>query len=140
MKQLDKLNINRIQIWVIYILIILNIIAFILLSDKIYFGLDLTKGKRFSISKPTVELIRKVNKENPLIIQYYYNDKFKEHSAMTAIAQYVEDILNEYDRASRGSVEVIIKELSYEKDAALIDDLEKMGIIQFPLSEREDRK
>lgn len=137
MKELDKLNIKKIQIWAIYILIILNIIAFILLSDKIYFRLDLTKGNRFSVSKPTVELIRKINKENPLIIQYYYNDKFKQHSGMAPVAQYVEDILNEYDRSSRGSVEVIIKELSYEKDAALIDDLEKMGIMQFPLSERE---
>lgn len=137
MKELDKQDINRIQIWVIYILIFLNIIAFILLSDKIYFRLDLTKGKKYSISKPTIELIRKINKETPLIIQYYYNDKFKEHSAMAAIAQYVEDILSEYDRASRGSVEVVIKELSYEKDPELIDNLEKMGIMQFPLSERE---
>ena len=137
MKKLDKQDTNRIQIWGIYILIILNIITFILLSDKIYFRIDMTEGKKFSISKPTKELLKKINKEKPLIIEYYYNDKFKEHSAMALIAQYVEDILNEYKRISKGSVDVIIKTLSYDNDAALISDLENVGITPFPLSERE---
>lgn len=137
MIKLDKSDTNRIQIWLIYIFIILNIIAFILLSDKIYFRLDLTNGKKFSVSKPTKELLRKINKENPLIIEYYYNDKVKEHSAMSSVLQYVEDILNEYKRSSKGSTEVIIKQLSYEKDGALIDDLEQIGISSFPLSERQ---
>ena len=137
MIKLDKQDTNRIQIWGIYILIILNIITFILLSDKIYFRFDMTEGKKFSISKPTVELLKKINKEKPLIIEYYYNDKFKEHSAMALIAQYVEDILNEYKRLSKGSVDVIIKTISYENDAALISDLEKIGISPFPLSEQE---
>lgn len=137
MEKIDKQDINRIQIWGIYILIILNIIAFILLSDKIYFRFDMTEGKKFSISKPTVELLKKIDKEKPLIIEYYYNDKFKEHSAMALIAQYVEDILNEYKRISKGSIDVIIKTISYENDAALISDLEKIGITPFPLSEQE---
>ena len=137
MIKLDKQDTNRIQIWGIYILIILNIIAFILLSDKIYFRLDMTEGKKFSISKPTKELLKKINKVKPLIFEYYYNDKFKEHSAMALIAQYVEDILNEYKRISKGTVDVIIKTISYDKDAALISDLENIGITPFPLSERE---
>ena len=137
MKKLDKQDTNRIQIWGIYILIILNIIAFILLSDKIYFRFDMTEGKKFSISNPTVKLLKKINKEKPLIIEYYYNDKFKEHSAMSLVAQYIEDILNEYKRVSNGVVDVIIEQLSYEKNAALISDLENIGITPFPLSERE---
>ena len=111
MKKIDKQDTNRMQIWIIYILIILNIIAFILLSDKIYFRFDMTEGKKFSISNPTKELLKKINKEKPLIIEYYYNDKFKEHSAMSLIAQYIEDILNEYKRISNGSIDIIIKTL-----------------------------
>ena len=137
MNNLDKTEIKRLQNWAVFGLIILNLIAFVFVSDKIYFRLDMTQGKKYSISKPTVELLKKL--DNEMIIEYYYNDKFKAHTEMAPVVQYVEDILNEYERASKKHLNVLVKELSYDNpnDAEKIADLEGVGINPVPLQERQ---
>ncbi len=131
----ENLTIKKIESWVLFILILLNIIVFILISNKLYFRFDLTEGQRYSISKPTRELLKKL--ENNLVIEYFYNNKCKDIKEMAQIVQYVEDLLKEYENAGNGLVNVVIKELSYEKsnDMALIAELEQKGIKPFELSE-----
>ena len=121
--------------WIIFGIIIVNIIAFMILTNSIYLRLDMTKNKNYSISKPTVELLKKL--DSKMTIEYYYNDKFKENNEMGLIAQYVEDILGEYERAGRGNVSVIIKQLDLDKDAEKVDELKKQGIQAIPLSQRQ---
>ena len=124
--------------WIILGVIIINIIAFMILTNYIYLRLDMTRNKNYSISKPTVDLLKKL--DSKLTIEYYYNDKFKENSEMGKIEQYVEDILGEYERAGRGNVSVIVKELNFDKDAEKIDELAKQGIQPIPLSQRQKAK
>ena len=125
---------KRIRSWAIYILIILNIIAFILISSKIYFRIDATQGKKYSISKPTVDLLKKL--DNTLVIEYYYNDKAKEVKQIAQIIQYIEDILQEYENNSGGKLNKIVRQLSYEKDQATIDEIQSLGIQSVPLIQR----
>ena len=59
MNNLDKTEIKRLQNWAVFGLIILNLIAFVFVSDKIYFRFDMTEGKKYSISRPTINLLKK---------------------------------------------------------------------------------
>jgi len=135
MKNNDKLTNKKVQSWIIFGLAILNIVAFIVLSNKLYFRIDMTEGQKYSISKATKDLLKKL--DNNLILEYYYNDKSKEVKEVAQVIQYVEDMLKEYENAGKGLVNVVIKELSYEKpkDQALIAEIEQKGIQQFALSE-----
>ncbi len=113
-------------------IVILLIIIFVV-SKFFYFRFDLTEGKKFSISKPTVELVKKIN--NKLIIKYYYNDNCREHVGMSKVVQYINDLLKEYKNYSRGYVEVISEELSTQKDREKLDELETKGLKYKSLSE-----
>lgn len=136
MSKIDSLKIKNFQSWVITILIIANIIAAVFLSNRLYFRFDLTEGQKYSISKPTIDMLKKL--DNTMIIEYYYNDKCKEHAQMAQIVQYIEDMLKEYENYSKGYVNVIVTQLSYEKNPDVIADLEKQGIQPFSLSERQE--
>ncbi|HOJ64078.1 MAG TPA: GldG family protein [Spirochaetota bacterium] len=131
----DDLVVKKIESWIIFILILLNILLFIFISNRLYFRFDLTEGQRYSISPPTKNLLKKL--DNTLVIEYFYNNKCKEIKEMAQVVQYIEDILKEYENAGNGLVNIVIKELSYEKanDLALISELEQKGIKPFALSE-----
>ncbi|MBN2547418.1 MAG: GldG family protein [Spirochaetes bacterium] len=133
MKYKDITKIKKIQTWIIFVLIILNIIFFIINSNERYIRLDMTKENRFSLSKSTYELLKKL--DNHLVIEYYYSDKCKENPTLFQIVSYVKDILIEYESARKKFINVIIEELNYEKDIEKIDELEKDGINFFPLTE-----
>jgi ABC-2 type transport system permease protein len=134
MINLKDITKKRIQSWTVYILIILNIIAFILITGKIYFRVDATEGQKYSISKSTVDLLKKI--DNTLVIEYYYSDKAKEVTQIAQIIQYIDDILQEYENNSNGKINKIVRELSYEKDQAQIDEIQNLGIQSVPLIQR----
>ncbi len=127
----DNVKNKKNQSWVIFGLIIVNIIFLIFVSNFLYLRLDLTRGQKYSISKPTKDLIKKI--DTGVIIEYYYNDKAKQVRNMSLVIQYVEDILKEMQGYSRGKISVIIRTLSYEKHMEEIAGLEEQGIRQFPL-------
>ncbi|MBR6060906.1 MAG: GldG family protein [Spirochaetales bacterium] len=136
---MNDINIQnkRIQSWIILVLVILNIIAFIFISNKAYIRFDMTEGKKYSISAATKNLLKKL--DNTLVIEYYYNDKSKEISGVAQVIQYITDMLREYENAGKGYVNVVIRELSFQKpaDQALISELEVKGIKQYQLSQQE---
>jgi len=136
MKNLKEISISKIYSWIIFALIILNVIAFIFVANKLYFRLDMTEGQKYSLSKPTLEIIKKL--KNNLIIEYYYNDKSKEMKEMAQTIQYVEDMLKEYEGNSRGKVSVLIKQINLEKDAQKANELQSAGLQQFSLNESGD--
>lgn len=133
MKKIQQIDIKKIYSWAIFTLAVLNIIVFIFIANKIYFRLDLTEGQKYSISKPSVEILKDL--QDQLIIEYYYNDKSKEVSEMALVIQYVVDMLKEYESAAKGKLNVIIRELNFEKNAGDIADLESQGLQSFALSE-----
>jgi ABC-type uncharacterized transport system involved in gliding motility auxiliary subunit len=123
--------------WLIFIFIVLNLFIFIFVANKLYFRLDMTEGQKYSISKPTIDLIHKIN--NSMIIEYYYNDKCKEQPTQAQVVQYVIDILTEYENASRGMIDFRPEELNYARDRAKFDELSQKGMREFPLTQsRED--
>jgi ABC-type uncharacterized transport system involved in gliding motility auxiliary subunit len=129
-----NINDKKLFDWIVFGLVVLIILVFILVSRQIFFRLDLTEGQKYSISKPTVQLLSKL--DNVLNIEYYYSNSCKDVKDMAQIVQYVEDILKEYENRGKGNVNVVIKELSYEKDAALVTDLlEQDKLQEFNLSE-----
>ncbi len=127
----NKVKNKIMQSWLIFGLIVVNIIFLIFLANFFYLRFDLTEGQKYSISKPTKNLVRSLTSN--MTIEYYYNDKAKEVRNMALVVQYAEDILKEIQSYSRGNVNVIIRELSYEKNMEEIADLEEEGIMQFPL-------
>lgn len=133
MKKIQGLEIKKIYSWAIFVLAVLNILVFIFIANKLYFRLDLTEGQKYSISKPSVDILKTL--EDQLIIEYYYNDKSKEVSEMASVIQYVIDMLKEYESAAKGRANIIIRELNFEKNAADISDLEQQGLQSFALSE-----
>jgi ABC-2 type transport system permease protein len=136
MKKPNTVETKNMISWLISILIIANIIAFMFIANKVYFRLDLTKGQKYSVSQATEDLLAKV--DNNLIIEYYYNDKCKETKHMAQIVTYITDMLQEYERAGGGSVKVYTTELNYDEDQAELDELEQKGIQPFNLSERDE--
>lgn len=119
--------------WIISICIFLNIIAFVVVGNLLFFRLDMTFDKSYSVSQPTVQLLNRIDPKTPMIIEYYYLDKCKEFAWMKQVVQYVIDMLKEYEVSSKGSVNVIIRELNYEKNRAEIDKLERQGFQSFQL-------
>ena len=135
MRELEKFNIKKIHSWIVFALVILNILAFILISNKIYLRFDMTEGRKYSISKATKDLLKKL--DNNLVIEYFYNDKSKEVKEIAQVIQYIEDMLREYENSGKGYVNTVIRELSFQKaqDQALIAELQQKGIQQFAISE-----
>ncbi|MBN2545036.1 MAG: GldG family protein [Spirochaetes bacterium] len=127
-----------IKSWIISICIFLNIFAFIIILNLLFFRIDMTHDKSYSVSKPTIELLNKIDPENPMIIEYYYLDKCKEFAWMAQVVKYIEDMLHEYETASGGLVNVIIKQLNYEKNRSEIDKLEKQGFQSFQLRQTKE--
>jgi len=127
-----------IKSWIISICVFLNIFAFIIILNLLFFRIDMTHDKSYSVSKPTVELLNKIDPENPLIIEYYYLDKCKEFAWMAQVVKYIEDMLKEYENAGGGLVNVIIKQLNYEKNKSEIDKLEKQGFQSFQLRQTKE--
>lgn len=126
-KKNDKIKSYKMETSTISLLIIGIILITIFGVSKILFNFrfDLTEGKKFSLSKPTLDIVK--NLKNKLIIKYYYNDSFKRHVTMSKVAQYVNDILKEYQSHSKGMIELISEELSAEKDREKLDELEGKG-------------
>ncbi|MBN2544883.1 MAG: GldG family protein [Spirochaetes bacterium] len=133
-KKIDKIKSYKMETWLISSLFIAIMIIIIFVITKFfYFRFDLTKGNKFSISKPTVELVKKIN--NKLIIKYYYNDNCREHVGMSKVVQYINDLLKEYKNYSKGYVEIISEELSTQRDREKLDELESKGLSYKSLSE-----
>lgn len=133
-KKTDKIKSYKIETLTISLLIVGILLVIIFgLSKFVTFRIDLTEGKKFSLSKPTLDIIK--NLKNRLIIKYYYNDSFRRHVSMSKIAQYVSDILREYRDHSKGMIEIIIEELSIDKDREKLDELESKGFNYRALAE-----
>ncbi len=122
--------------WIIFVFIVLNMFIFIFVASKLYARFDLTYGQKYSISRPTVDLVHKL--DNPMIIEYYYNDKCKEQPGQAQVVQYVLDILTEYENVSGGMIDFRPQELSYLNDREKFDELSKKGIKEFPLTQNKE--
>ena len=137
MKKLEGIQLKKAQNTIIFVLVLLNGFLFYGLMSKLYIRLDFTEGKKYSISKPTVNLIRSL--DNKLVINYYYEKRTKEVPGLAQVIQFIDDMLQEYDANSKGMIDYKLNELSFENpnDREKIDEIEKMGIQTVALSQSD---
>lgn len=121
---LNNVKIKKYYSWIIAALVVLNVLAFILIADNIYFRLDLTNGKKYSISKETKQLISQL--DNQFIIDYYYSDNCKRLKKTKQLVRYIMDILKEYENESKGFIDFIPHEVKFD-DEEKMDELQKEG-------------
>lgn len=90
------------------IITVLSITAFILallVTGRLWFRLDLTKNKAYTISRVSRNLHRELH--DPVNITYYLSDKLK---TITGAAGEIEDTLREYTAFSKGKIRLAVKD------------------------------
>jgi ABC-type uncharacterized transport system involved in gliding motility auxiliary subunit len=101
---------------------ILAIIALtFLVSRRLWFRLDLTKGKTYTISAVSRALHNEI--PDKVRITYYLSDKLKARYPMPGE---IEDLLNEYAGFSRGKIQLSVRDPA---KARLAEVVEQLGII-----------
>jgi gliding-associated putative ABC transporter substrate-binding component GldG len=112
---------TRKQAFTISVMILAIIALTFLVSRRLWFRLDLTKGKTYTISAVS----RGLHNEIPdrVRITYYISDKLK---AIHPMPGEIEDLLNEYAGFSRGKIQLSVIDPA---KARLAEVVEQLGII-----------
>jgi gliding-associated putative ABC transporter substrate-binding component GldG len=101
---------------------ILAVIALIfLVSRRLWFRLDLTKGKTYTISAVSRGLHNEI--QDRVRITYYLSDKLR---SIHPLPGEIEDLLREYAGFSRGKIQLTVKDPAKAKLAEVV---EQLGII-----------
>lgn len=97
---------TRRRYWRIAIVLLLAnlVLANVWLGQLSGLRLDLTEGRQFSISQPTKNFLDEL--EEPLLIRGYFSSKT--HPLLAPLAPQLRDLLQEYEYAGNGNVEVEI--------------------------------
>jgi ABC-2 type transport system permease protein len=100
---------------------IVAVILLILLSQRFWFRLDLTKNKAYTIS----DVSKNIHEEFPdqVNITYYLSDRLEK---MHPLPREIEDLLEEYTAYSKGKIRLTIKDPA---KAGMIEAVERLGII-----------
>jgi len=102
-------------------MIIVIIALTFLVSRRLWFRLDLTKGKTYTISAVSRDLHNEI--PDKVRITYFVSDKLK---AIHPMPGEIEDLLKEYASFSRGKIQLLIRDPAKAK---LTDVVEQLGII-----------
>jgi gliding-associated putative ABC transporter substrate-binding component GldG len=121
-----------------YILTLLSIITVILLNLIFYFGffrLDFTKGKIYSLSKPSKKLVSSL--DEPVYIRAVFSKVLPEQFKF--IRLYVEDLLKEYRQNSRGKIKFEFIDPLQPNPKLSQQEVQSMGIlpIEFSVVEKD---
>lgn len=107
----------------IVFLLLLNIVSY-----NSFFRLDLTEPKSYSLSKPSKQVVK--NLQEPLTIRVFFDKNLP--TPYNSVAQYVEDLLAEYDGVANKNFSVINMDLSKEDSLAMASDY---GLTQIQIQE-----
>jgi ABC-type uncharacterized transport system involved in gliding motility auxiliary subunit len=112
----------------------LSITAFLLallVSGRLWFRLDLTKNRAYTISKVSRNLYKEI--PDPVNITYYVSNKLK---SVTPITGEIEDTLREYTAYSRGKIRMAVRDPVKAEISAMVENL---GIRseQLPIMEQD---
>ena len=116
-----------------FVLFVIFLVLINLLSFSFYKRIDLTKSKSYSLSKASKELVN--NLEQPLSVYSFFDSNLPE--AYNAIAQYVEDLLTEYEGAAKKNFNVYKMNTSKPQNAKLADDF---GLMQVQIQEVKSKE
>ena len=107
----------------IVFLLLLNIVSY-----NSFFRLDLTEPKSYSLSKPSKQVVK--NLQEPLTIRVFFDKNLP--TPYNSVAQYVEDLLAEYDGVANKNFSVINMDLSKEESLGMASDY---GLSQIQIQE-----
>ena len=107
-------------------LILLVLINFV--GSNAYIRADLTKQKSYSLSKASKTLVK--NLDEPVSVRVFFDKNLP--AQYSAVAQYVEDLLDEYKRAANKNFSVSIMDLSKEDNQTLASNY---GLRQIQIQE-----
>ncbi|MDR1470585.1 MAG: GldG family protein [Spirochaetaceae bacterium] len=113
---------NKKQTTIITALSLLVLVLTLMVSSRLWFRLDLTRNKAYTISPASRELSREIPGE--LRITYYLSDELK---TAYAIPGEIEDILREYAARSRGKIRVSVKDPVKSGMQASVEELGVAG-------------
>ena len=120
------------QARVISLLSVIVFLLLLLLCNRLFFRLDLTKNKAYTISEVSKNLYREISGE--VRITYFVSDKLRQaHPIPGEIA----DLLREYAANSKGKIRFIQKDPA---KAEMTQDVERLGISpqQIQLTEKNE--
>jgi len=119
-------SINTRTLLIAAILVIVNVMAF-----SLYFRIDFTKDKRYTLSQATLDILHDLKK--PVTITAYYTENST--PAVMNAREELKDILTEY--AARSGNKVVYNFVNPNKSDSLEKIAVKNGISPFPLQVRE---
>jgi gliding-associated putative ABC transporter substrate-binding component GldG len=102
------------------VLILIIIAMTLLVSRRLWFRLDLTKGKSYTISAVSRNLHNEI--PDQIRITYYLSDKLK---SIHPLPGEIEDLLREYAGFSRGKIQFTVRDPAKAK---LTEQVEQLGI------------
>jgi len=108
------------QTTTISVLILIIIALCVMVSRRLWFRLDLTKGKSYTISAVSRNLHNEIPEQ--IRITYYLSDKLK---SIHPLPGEIEDLLREYAGFSRGKIQVLVRDPAKAK---ITDQVEHLGI------------
>jgi gliding-associated putative ABC transporter substrate-binding component GldG len=133
---MNKINIKIKQK---YVLVIFSIITVVLINLIFYFGFfrfDFTKGKIYSLSKPSKKLVSSL--DEPVYIRAVFSKVLPEQFKFIRI--YVEDLLKEYRQSSNGKIKFEFIDPLQPNAKLSQQEVQSMGIIPIEFSVVEKDK
>ncbi|QQO07963.1 GldG family protein [Breznakiella homolactica] len=112
---------NKRQAMVLSILSVAAIVLGLLLSRRLWFRLDLTKNKAYTIAEVSRNLHREI--EDQVRITYFLSDRL---AKIHPVPGEIEDLLREYSAYSRGKIQVTVRDPA---KAGLTATVEQLGIL-----------
>jgi ABC-type uncharacterized transport system involved in gliding motility auxiliary subunit len=109
------------QTTIISILILVIIALSFMVSRRLWFRLDLTRGKAYTISAVSRNLHNEI--PDQIRITYYLSDKLK---SIHPLPGEIEDLLKEYAGFSRGKIQLAVRDPAKAK---LAEQAEQLGIM-----------
>lgn len=111
-----------------FVLFIILIVLVNIIGQNLYFRVDLTEPKSYSLSKASVNIVK--NLDEPLSIRVFFDKNLPPQ--YSSVAQYAEDFLEEYKSAANKNLTVNYMDLSKKENVELA---QSFGLRQVQIQE-----
>ena len=111
-----------------FVLFLILLVLANFVGSKAYMRLDLTAPKSYSLSKASKTLVKTI--DEPVSIRVFFDSKLP--AQYSNVAQYVKDLLEEYDKAANKNFSVSYMDLSKEENQELA---QSYGLEQIQIQE-----
>lgn len=117
---------------IVNVVLLIAVIVFLnLVSNYLYFRLDLTEDKRYTLGNATKDILK--NLEEPVTIKAYFSENLPPQ--VSKIKKDFEEYLIEYGRLSNGNV--VFEFINPNKDEASENEARRQGISPLMINVRE---